>query len=323
RIAGTGWGLPAHVRTNADLSVRLGGIKERWVEQKSGIQQRRIAGPEVAASDLGCAAARDALARAGVLAEQVGLIVCATVSPDMMFPPTASLIQGRLGAVNAWAFDLEAASSGLLYGLAVADRFVACGDCDYALVVGTEIMSRFVDWDDRRTSILFGDGAGALLLAPSTDGSGFQRFVLGGDGTAAGILNLPAGGSRLPASRRTVDEGLHFVHMEGKPLYRAAVHHLQQVARELLQRTGFSVEDIGLFIPHQANLRILEDAFAGLGVDMERVVVTVDRLANVASANIAIAMHQAVLDGRLSPGMLVMLLAFGAGYNWGAALLRW
>ncbi len=321
-ILGTGAYLPDQVLDNRDLAQRF-GCSEEWILSRTGIRERRFAGPGVAASDLGVVAARGALESAGIGPDQVDLLICATYTPDMAFPSTACLIQDRIGAKPATAFDLQAACSGFVYALVTAASFVAFGGVRHALVVAAEVNSTIVDPTDRKVTPLFGDGAGAVVVGRVNHGSGLLSYHLGADGSGAGLFYMPAGGSRHPATHETVEARQHYIHMDGKSLFRFAVEAMVSASRKALDAAGLSLDDVDLFVPHQANSRIIEAGLERLGIPRERCLVTVDRFANTAAATIPIALDEAVRSGLLEPGMVVLLTGFGAGLTWGSTALRW
>lgn len=321
-VLGTGSFLPDRVLDNRALA-ELYGCSEEWILTRTGIRERRFVEPGTGASALGAGAARRALEASGVEPRDLDLIVCATYTPDMAFPSTACLIQEALGASPAAAFDLQAACSGFVYALVTAAQFVANGGARRALVIGADVHSSIVDPTDRKVTALFGDGAGAVVLGRTNHGSGLLAFHMGADGGGGGLFYLPAGGSRRPASEDTVRAREHYLRMDGPTLFRFAVEALVRSSREALERAGLGVDDVDLFVPHQANLRILDAGLARLGIPWERTMVTVDRFANTAAATIPIALDTAVQEGRLAPGMVVLLTGFGAGLTWASAVLRW
>lgn len=321
-IAGMGVAIPDRVMTNADLE-RLVDTSDEWIVTRTGIRERRIASEDVAASDLAYAAAREALDRAGVAAADVDLIIVATTTPDMPFPATACLVQHKLGAVRAGAFDLEAACSGFLYALAVGSQFIRAGTYETVLVIGAEVLSRIINWQDRSTCVLMGDGAAAAVLRPAPDGAGILSTFLGADGGGGDLLKMAAGGSRLPASPETVARGLHYLYMNGREVYKFAVNIMGDAAERALALAGLTAADVDWFVPHQANLRIIEAAARRFDLPMDKVVVNLDRYGNTSAASVPIALHEAVQDGRIRSGDVVLAVAFGAGLTWGAAVMRW
>jgi 3-oxoacyl-[acyl-carrier-protein] synthase-3 len=321
-ITGVGSYVPARVLTNADLE-KMVETTDEWITTRTGIKERRLAGPDEATSDLAVAAARKALASAGVTPEQVDLIIVATITPDMLFPSTACLVQHKLGAVRAAAFDIEAACSGFVYALDIASHFVASHTYNTVLVIGAEKMSSVVDWTDRNTCVLFGDGAGAAVLQNRPNAHGLLTTCLGSDGGKAGLLELPAGGSACPATADSVSKKLHFLRMDGKETFRNAVNAMVSAANEALSRCGVTVADVKCIIPHQANQRILSAVAERLEAREDQLFVNVDRYGNTSAASVAIALDEAVAAGRIQRGDLVLLVVFGAGLTWGAALIEW
>ncbi len=322
-ITGVGMDFPERRLTNADLE-RMVETSDEWIVERTGIRERRLVAPGVPASVHGLAAARQALDHAGVAPRDVDLIIVPTVTPDMMFPSTACVIQQQLGADRAWGYDLSAACSGFLFALQAARAQIEAGHCRRALVVGTEVMSSILDYSDRNTCILFGDGAGAVVLEPvPAERGGIIDAINFIDGSGGRYLNMPGGGSLHPASHRTVDEGLHHVHQEGREVFKFAVKGMAAVTEEILRRNGHDASQVGLFVPHQANIRIIEAVQRRLELSDGQVVVTIDRFGNTTSASIPSALRVALEEGRLRPGDLVVLCSFGAGFTWGATLLRW
>ncbi len=322
RITGLGKYLPEKVLTNADLEQMV-ETSDEWITTRTGIKERRIAGPEETSSTLALRAAREALARAGRKAEEVELIIVATVTPDMLFPSTACLLQAGLGARRAAAFDLEAACPGFIYACATGAQFIASGLYDVVLVVGVDTLSKIVNWKDRSTCVLFGDGAGAAVLEPAPEGKGFLSFVLGADGSGSEHLKLPAGGSLLPASAATVAANLHTIFMNGNEVFKFAVRAMPEAALESLEKAGVSLAEVDLLIPHQANLRIIEAARKRLGLAPEKIFVNLAKYGNTSAASLPVALAEAVEEGRLREGSIVVLTAFGAGFTWAACTLRW
>lgn len=295
-----------------------------WIVQRVGILQRHIAAPEVATSDMAVEAAKIALEHRGIDASELDAILVCTVTPDMMFPATACLVQDRLGATRAWGFDLMAACSGFIYGLTTAAHLVSAGSHKKVLVIGSDTMSRIIDYTDRSTCILFGDAAGAMLVEPAEDGEpGFIDFVNQIDGSGGDYLKQPAGGSRMPATAETVANHLHFVKQDGQQVFKYAVRKMEECARNLLDRNGLTVADIGVMIPHQANRRIIAAAAERLGINCDRVVINIDQYGNTTGATIPLATRDALQCGKLKKGDLVLFAAVGAGYTVGANLWRW
>lgn len=323
KISAIGTFVPQRVVTNDDLSLEL-DTSDEWISTRTGIRERRIAENGEAASDLGARAARRALEAAGVAPGELDLIIVASLSPDMLFPSTASLISGAIGAEGTAAFDLSAACTGFIYALSVANSFIVSGQADRVLVIGAEVVSKMIDWSDRATAVLFGDGAGAVLLEPAADGEeGIIGFDLGNDPAGAGELSLPAGGSRLPASEETVAERLHFLRMNGREVFRFATRVIQASSSQLLERSGHRVEDVDIFVPHQANIRIIDAAARKLGIPPEKVFSNLERYGNTSCASIPLCLDEAEREGRLKKGDLVLMVGFGGGLSWGSCLMRW
>ncbi|WP_406678276.1 beta-ketoacyl-ACP synthase III [Moorella sp. ACPs] len=321
-IVGTGSCLPERVLTNTELEQMV-DTSDEWIRTRTGIRERRIADQDTAASDLAVPAAARALAMAGLPAEAVDLIIVATVTPDTLFPATACLVQERLGVKGGAAFDLSAGCSGFIYALAAASQFIATGVYQTALVIGVEILSKIINWQDRSTCVLFGDGAGAVVLRAVPPGEGILGLHLGADGGGGSLLTLPAGGSRLPANSSTVEKHLHTIHMNGPEVFKFAVRVMGEASLKALEQAGLRKEEVDFLIPHQANMRIIEAATKRLGLAREKVYVNLDRYGNMSSASIPVALDEACREGRLKRGDKVVLVAFGAGLTWGAAVLSW
>lgn len=321
-IVGLGTYLPAERITNADLEAII-DTSDEWIRTRTGISERRRAAPEEAASDLGVQAARKALDSAGIKPEEVDLIIVPTITPDMIFPSTACLVQDKIGAVNAAAFDIGAGCTGFIYALSVANQFVAAGTYDTVLVVATEAMTRFLNWEDRNTCVLFGDGAGAAVIRPVDNEESFISFVLGSDGSGSQLLGVPAGGSRCPLTPGNIAKNEQYVQMAGNEVFRFAVKIMGEAALQALDKAGLGKEDIDFLIPHQANTRIIEAAARRLGLPQEKVYINLDKYGNMSSASIPVALEEAMNDGLLKKGMLVVLVGFGAGLTWGACVMRW
>ena len=322
KISALGCYVPPGVLTNSDLE-KMVETNDQWIRERTGIRERHIAAPEVATSDMAVEAARIALKQRGVDPSEIEAILVCTVTPDMLFPSTACLVQNRIGAKRAWGFDLIAACSGFIYGLTTAAQMVISGAHKKVLVIGSDTMSRIIDYQDRSTCILFGDGAGAMLIEPAEPGEGFIGFLNEIDGSGGDYLKMPAGGSRLPASVETVQNHLHFVKQEGQQVFKYAVRKMFEVCSELLDRHGLSPKDVKLLIPHQANRRIITAAAERLGLTCEQVVINIDKYGNTTAATIPLATRDAVECGRLKKGDLVIFAAVGAGFTVGANLWRW
>ena len=325
KITALGCYVPPRILSNHDLE-KMVETNNQWIVERTGICERRIADAGVATSDLATEAAKQALAARGIAPSELDAILVCTVTPDMLFPSTACLVQNNLGAKGAWGFDLVAACSGFVYGLTTGAQLVAGGLHKKVLVIGSDTMSRIIDYTDRSTCVLFGDGAGAMLLEPATDaddGAGFIDFLGEVDGSGGDYLKMPAGGSRLPASCDTVTTRLHYVHQDGGQVFKYAVRKMYELCRDLLARNGFSPSDVNVMIPHQANRRIITAAGERLGLSAEQVVINIDRYGNTTAATLPLAARDAIAQGRLKRGDLVLMAAVGAGYTAGASLWRW
>lgn len=321
-VLGTGSALPEKVITNADLE-KLVDTSDQWITDRTGIRERRQAAPNETTSSLSVQASRRALENAGIAPTDLDLIICSTISPDMPLPSTASLIQRDLGARGCCAFDLAAACSGFLFGMTVAEQFIRTGASRHVLVIGAELLSRYIDYKDRATCVIFGDGVAAAVFGAVDPPSGILAHELHTEGQYAEHLFIPAGGTAMPASCQTVEEGAHYIKMRGNELFKVAVRNLEDVSRQVLSRAGLKVDDIDLFIPHQANQRITEAVRERLGLSSERVYSNICRIGNTSSASIPICLDECVRNGRLKRGNLVLMSAFGAGVTWGAVLMRW
>jgi 3-oxoacyl-[acyl-carrier-protein] synthase III len=323
KITGVATYVPPRVVTNADLE-KIVDTSDEWIRTRTGIRERHYVEPGVAASHLGTEAARNLLAGKGVNPAEIDMIVVASVTPDMMFPATACLIQNNLGATRAWGFDLSAACSGFVYALTVGAQFAGAGTHKKVLVIGSDVMTSILDFRDRATCVLFGDGAGAILLEPAdSDSEGIMDFAHDIDGSGGCNLYMPAGGSLHPSSRETVDKRMHYVHQEGQQVFKYAVRRMSELACQILERNGFSTKDLALVVPHQANLRIIRAMQERLGLDDSKIVINIDRFGNTTAATIPLGLADAIDHKRLRKGDLVLLIAVGAGYTTGAALLRW
>lgn len=319
-ILGTGKYVPERRLTNRDLEQMV-DTNDEWIVTRTGIRERRIADAAQATSDLAYEASVKALAAAGLTADQIDLIIVATITPDMFFPSTACLLQDRLGAKRAAAFDLSAACSGFIYGLATASGFIQSGLYRRILVVGSETLSRITDYTDRNTCILFGDGAGAVVVGEVPEGRGFQSFVLGADGSGGDLLRICGGGSRLPSTEQTVADKRHYLEMNGRDVFKFAVRVMGSAAEEALAKAGLGKEDIDLLVPHQANIRIVQSALERLGLSEDKAMVNLDRYGNVSAASIPLALAEAVEEGRAKEGDRLVLVGFGGGLTWGSTVL--
>jgi len=324
KITALGCYVPPRVLTNHDLE-KMVETNDQWIVERTGIRERHIADENIATSDMAIEAARCALSRRGIDGSQLDAIIVCTVTPDMFFPSTACLVQNALGARGAWGFDLIAACSGFVYGTTTGAHLVAAGTHRKVLVIGSDTMSRILDYTDRATCILFGDGAGAVLIEPTEDGedAGFIDFMGEVDGSGGDFLKMPAGGSRKPASHETVDRRLHYVHQEGQQVFKYAVRKMYETSRDLLARNGLTAADVAVLIPHQANRRIIEAAAERLALPPERVIVNIDRYGNTTAGTIPLATRDAIEQGKLKKGDLALFAAVGAGYTVGASLWRW
>jgi 3-oxoacyl-[acyl-carrier-protein] synthase-3 len=322
KITALGTYVPPQVMTNADFE-KIVETTEEWIVSRTGIRERHIVEKGVATSDLAVEAAKCALAQRGIDASEIEAIVVATVTPDMLFPSTACLVQHKLGAKGSWGFDLSAACSAFVYALQTGAQFIATGAHKKVLVIGADVMSSILDYTDRATCILFGDGAGAVILEPADDGVGIIDFVHEIDGSGGCSLYMPGGGSLHPATHETVDKKMHFVHQDGGAVFKYAVRKMGEVCEKVLARNGFTAIDVDCFIPHQANQRIIQATADRVGLKPERVIINIDRYGNTTAGTIPLAMQTAREDGRLKKGDLVLLASVGAGFTVGATLLRW
>jgi 3-oxoacyl-[acyl-carrier-protein] synthase III len=322
-IASLATHVPPKLLTNADLE-KMVETNDEWIRQRTGIRERHIVEPGVATSDLAKEAAQKAIARAGLTPDDIGVIVVGTVTPDMMFPSTACLIQTKIGAHHAWGFDLSAACSAFTYALTTGSQFVATGAYDHALVVGADVMSSIIDYTDRATCILFGDGAGAVVVSAANGSDGaiidFEHEI---DGSGGPALQMPAGGSLAPATHETVERRLHYVKQDGQTVFKFAVRKTEEISRRVLERNNLKPTDIDLFVSHQANRRIIQSASEKMGIDPDKVIINIDRFGNTTAATIPLALNDAVCAGKLKKGNLVLLASVGAGFTVGTVLLRW
>lgn len=320
-IIGVGDYLPEKVLTNQDLE-KMVDTSDEWITTRTGIKERRLASKEEASSDLAYMAARKALKDAKIKPLEVDLIIVATITPDMQFPSTASFVQAKLGAKNAFCFDVSAACAGFIYALVIAKQFIANGAVRNAVVIGSELLSGVTDWQDRSTCVLFGDGAGAVVLEEVPSG-GILSTYLGTDGTKTDLLMIPGGGSRNPASHDTVDKRMHYIKMEGNELFKFAVKLMLEAAQVAIKRAGLEPKDIDLVIPHQANARIIMAMAKRIGIAEEKVYLNIEKYGNMSSASLVIALCEAVKEGRVKKGDRILLDAFGAGLVWGACVIQW
>lgn len=321
QILSFGHALPDHILSNQDLEQMV-DTNDQWIVERTGIKERRIGDANQTTSDLCVEAAKVALDRSGISAEQLDLIIVSTVTPDMIFPATACLVQDRLGAHSAAAFDLEAGCTGFVYGLTVAEKFLKSAEYNYALVIGAEMLSRIIDYKDRNTCVLFGDAAGAAILGKGSS-PGIINSYLGSRGSGGDLLCIPAGGAKIPASEESVKNRLHFMHMNGKEIFRFSTKIVMEISEKLLDMAGLRYEDVDLFVPHQANLRIIKTAMKHMNIADEKTLITIDRFANTSSASIPVALSLAEEDGKVKNGDLILIVAFGAGLTYGGALFRW
>ncbi|MGE5544941.1 MAG: beta-ketoacyl-ACP synthase III [Bacillota bacterium] len=322
QVLGTGYAVPERILNNRELELMV-DTSDEWIVDRTGIRERRICAPDQATSDLALSAAKKALSASGIEAGELDLILVATVTPDMVFPSTACLLQARLGASKAAAFDISAGCTGFVYALTVADRFLTAGDFRYALVVAAETLSRITDYTDRNTCVLFGDGAGAMVLGQGSGPNGVLSTYLGADGTGESLLYIPAGGSRMPASQQTVDDRLHYIRMQGNEVFRFAVTTIPDCVARVLEPAGISINEVDHFIFHQANLRILQTAVKRMKIPWEKMLVNIERYGNMSAACIPLAVAEAVDDQLIHPGQLLLMVGFGAGLTMGSALVRW
>ncbi|MCM8794857.1 MAG: ketoacyl-ACP synthase III [Candidatus Omnitrophica bacterium] len=320
-ILGLGFYLPSKVLTNADLE-KIVDTSDEWIRTRTGIQQRRIAAEGENTSDLAVKAAQAALAQAGLQPTDLDMILVATMTPDMPCPATACLVQAKLGAAQAAATDVSAACSGFLYGLVMARHMVAGGAYKHVLVVGAEVLSRFVDWKDRSTCVLFGDGAGAAVVGPAAQGQILSTY-LGSDGTKVELLKVPGGGVASPATHESVDNRLHFLKMNGAEVFKHAVRGMSEAALKAVEQAGITADQIKCVVPHQANIRIIQAVVERAGIPIEKVYLNVERYGNMSAASTVVALCEAVRDGRITKGDYALLVAFGAGLTWGSAVIKW
>ena len=321
-ILGTGYYLPEKILTNSDLE-KIVDTSDEWITERTGIKERRIAADDVATSDLAMRAAEMALKDAKVSPEDLDLIIVATLTSDRIIPSTACMIQDRLGAKNASAFDLSAACSGFVYGITVAAQFIQCGTYKKALVIGAETLSKYINWEDRNTCVLFGDGAGAAVLGPTEAGYGILGFDLGSDGSGGDAIQIPSSGSRMPVSNESIAQRLNLIHMNGKEVFKFAVKAMGNTVKRTLENIGMMQEEIDWLVPHQANIRIIQSAAKRLNMPMDKVVVNIAKYGNMSAACIPIALAEAAAEKRFKKGDIVALSGFGAGLTWASCIIRW
>ena len=322
KISGLATYVPPRVLTNRDLE-KMVETTDEWILQRTGIRERHIVDSGVATSDLAKEAALKAIAQAGLTPQDIDFIVVGTTTPDMMFPSTACLVQDKIGATHAWGFDLGAACSGFVYALTTAAHMVSAGTHKHALAIGADVMSSIIDYTDRSTCVLFGDGAGAVVVSPATDGCGIIDFAHEVDGSGGHSLFMPAGGSLRPASHETVDQRLHYVKQDGQAVFKFAVRKTEEICARIMERNKVTPEDIDLFVSHQANRRIITSAADRLGLPPEKVIVNIEKFGNTTAGTIPLALTDAVAQGRLTRGNLVLIASVGAGFTVGSVLLRW
>ena len=321
-IIGTGMYVPERIMTNFDLE-KIVETTDEWITTRTGIKERRIVADEEACSDLAAKAAERALADAGVTAEEIDLVIVATITPDFAFPATAALVQHKIGAKKAVAFDLEAACTGLVYSIAAGANFIATGMYKKVLVIGSEALSKITDWEDRNTCVLFGDGASAVVLGEVGEGEGLISYHLAADGSGGEYLDMPGGGSRNPATVDTVNDRMHFLKMKGQDVFKFAVTALPETVLKTLEKAGVSADEIKMIVPHQANYRIIGSAAKRLSIDVEKFYMNMDRYGNTSSASIGIALDEAVKAGKIVKGDYIVLVGFGAGLTYGSCLIKW
>jgi 3-oxoacyl-[acyl-carrier-protein] synthase III len=322
RIVSTGSYLPEKILTNHDLEKMI-DTSDEWITERTGIKERRIADKSQAASDLAYEAAKIALERAGLSAEDIDLIIVGTVTGDMLFPSTACFLQNKLGAANAAAFDVNATCSAFLYGLYIADSLIKTRMHKKILVVGSEVLSRITDWDDRTTCILFGDGAGAVIVEPTEEDRGILSMHINSDGRMWELLHIPGGGSRNPTSKDSIKKKLHYIKMKGNETFKVAVRTLEEVAVKTLEENGLDSKQISYLIPHQANHRIIQAIADRIGIPMDKVILNLERYGNTSAASIPIALDEALTTGKIKDGDYILLMAFGGGFTWASALMKW
>lgn len=321
-ILGIGSYVPEQIVTNFELEKKM-DTSDKWIVERTGISERRVIKKGQATSDLATKAAEKALQDAGVTAEELDLIIVGTVTPDMVFPSVACLVQQNIKAINAAAFDLTAVCSGFIYGVATASSFIKAGTYKKVLVIGAESLSTITNWTDRNTAILFGDGAGAVVLGEVDPGYGILGMDLGAEGNGGHLLMVPAGGSRTPTTKETIEQGLHFIHMDGNEVFKFAIKIMGETVKKALENAKLLAKDITYLVPHQANLRIIQSAAKRLGIPLERVIINVDKYGNTSAASIPIALDEGVKSGRIKQGDIIAIVGFGGGLTWGSGIIRW
>ena len=321
QITGTGSAAPEKVLTNLDLE-KMVDTSDEWITERTGIKERRIADDGTAASDLALEASRKAMEEAGVAADEIDLILLGTVTPDFLLPSAACILQDKLGAKNAGIMDIVAACSGFIYGLSIAQAYIASGKYKNILVIGVEVLSKITDWTDRDTCVLFGDGAGAAVVQATNSDKGIVSTYISGDGSLASLLHIPVGGSKTPLTPENIHQRYHFIQMKGSEVFKSAVRSMGDAAQKVIDMGGISSEDVDLLIPHQANIRIIEATAKRIKLPMDKVYVNIHRYGNTSAASIPIALDEARKNGRIKNGSKVVLVAFGAGFTWGSALIK-
>lgn len=321
-ILGIGIYTPERKLTNRDLE-KMVNTDDKWIVTRTGIRERRIAEPHQLTSEMATEAAKRAIADAGIKVDEIDLIIAATNTPDMLFPATACLVQNNIGARKVGAFDLQAGCTSFLYGMVIASQFIVSGFCNRILLIGAECMSRVVNWEDRNTCILFGDAAGAVIMGPVPDGYGILSSRIKSDGSGAHLLTLPGGMTQFPATKETLENKLHFLHMNGREVFKFAVRNIEECCLDVLDEAGLTRTDLDYLIPHQANLRIIETAAKRLNVPLDKVAVNVDRYGNTSSATLPLALYESLQEDKINDGQHIVMVSFGAGLTWGALVMKW
>lgn len=321
-VIGIGSYVPKRILTNYDLEQMV-DTSDEWIKTRTGIEERRLANDGETTSALAYEASKRALKDAGLEAKEIDLVIVATASPDMIFPSTSCILQQRLGLKNVPAFDVSAACAGFVFGLSVAYQYVASGAYKKVLFVGSDTLTRFVNWQDRNTCVLFGDGAGAVILGKTEKGYGILSNVLASDGKGADLLKIPAGGSNIPGTIKSIEKGMHFIEMNGNEVFKFAVRAIPQASKQALKKAGLTVDDVDFFIPHQANSRIISMAASKLKISPDKIISNIDKYGNTSTASIPLALDEIWKEGRLQKGDILLLVGFGAGLTWGANIIRW